>query len=102
MLIADFKPKPKERTFNLIGKVKVHVVIFLSSAAVLLIAIQLVFAASLATDGQKISQIEDEIKRFESENSSLRIQIAKHSSLTNLAQRAQDLGFKSPSRIIIP
>lgn len=101
MIRADFKPQRKEN-FNLIGKIKLQVIIFLSVVAGFLILTQLIFAAHLATDGQKLSQIEQEIKKLESQNTSLKIEVAKESSLSNLSKKAGDLGFKKPQQVITP
>lgn len=102
MTISDFGPKQERVTFNLVGKVKLQVVIFLSIIAGLLIFTQLIFAANLATDGKNLSQTEAEIKKYQSENAQLKIEIAKVSSLTNLAQKGENLGFKKPQKVIIP
>ena len=99
--VSDFrnrKNKEKKKTGG--GKVKVMVVI--SAAASLLFFTQLVFANGLATDGQKIAQVEEEIQKLESENTILRVEIAKKSSLSTLSQKAQEQGFKKPSLVITP
>lgn len=101
MLLVDFKPQKKD-DFNLIGKIKIQVVIFLSLVAGLLILTQFIFAADLATDGQNLSQTESEIKKFKSENATLRVEIAKDSSLTALSKKAEELGFKKPQQVITP
>lgn len=101
MILVDIKPQQKT-TFSLIGKVKLRVVIFLVAIATILVATQLIFAASLATGGQNLSGIETEIKLLESQNSQLKIEIAKESSLSGLSQKAQELGFKKPQKVITP
>jgi cell division protein FtsL len=87
MLLTDFKTRVLVTTTVLV---------------VLLLATQLVFAVSLATDGQKLSEIGSEIQRLEAENTTLKVKITKMSSLTTLSQRAQTLGFEKPARVITP
>lgn len=103
MIIADFKVKyQKPNQYNLIGKIKLKVLTVLSLLLGLLIASQLIFAANLATDGAKLVQIDHEIRNLEAENTNLQAQIAKISSLTSLSQKATELGFKQPTKIITP
>lgn len=85
-----------------IGKVRVQLLVGLAVVLVGLFTAQLVFASSLATDGEKLSQITDQINKIEAENTQLRVQIAKESALSNLSEKAQDLGFSSPTKIITP
>ncbi len=63
---------------------------------------QLVFAANLSTDGQKLAKIEEEIARRESENANLKTEIARQSSLASLSQKAKALGFTDAPKIITP
>ncbi|MEX2028350.1 MAG: hypothetical protein WD988_02520 [Candidatus Curtissbacteria bacterium] len=63
---------------------------------------QLVFAANLSTDGQKLTKIEQLRAQYESENAGLKAQIAQESSLTNLSRKSQELGFTSSPKIITP
>ena len=100
--VSDFKIHKKKRDFNLIGKIKVQVLIIMAVATVLVLSAQLVFAATLATNGQKVSQIEQQIKRLEEENTDLKVQIAQESSLATLATKAKKLGFSQPSKVITP
>ena len=76
--------------------------VVISSAATLLFFTQLVFANGLATDGQKIAQVEEEIQNLESENTILRVEIARKSSLVSLSKKAAEDGFKKPSLVITP
>lgn len=102
-MIHDFQKivKPKS-DFNLIGRVKVKLLIFLSCLLFLLIVTQLVFAAGLATDGQRMQEIYAQIQRLELENTKLKVEIAQNSSLATLSQKAQDAGFTKPTKIITP
>ena len=61
---------------------------------------QLVFANNLATDGQKLSSVDDQIKELEAQNTTLKMQIAQASSFVNLSKKAKDLGFSKPSKLI--
>ena len=99
--VSDFKVRKKE-TYNLAGKIKVKVLVLFVLVVITLFTTQLVFANSLATDGQKLAEIESEIERLEAENTTLKAKIAQESSLVVLSQKAQDLGFNKPSKVIIP
>ena len=99
--VSDFRNRQnKEKKHT--GGVKVKLMVVISAAASLLFFTQLVFANGLATDGQKIAQVEEEIQKLESENTILRVEIAKKSSLSTLSQKAQEQGFKKPSLVITP
>jgi len=99
--VSDFKIK-KKKNFNLIGKVKVKVLVIIGILVMASFFAQLVFANNLATDGQKLAQIQKEIKSFETENTTLKVNIAKESSLISLSQKAQELNFSKPSEVITP
>ena len=94
--VSDFKFNYRaKQDFNLIGKIRVQVLIILAVVTALILFAQLVFAATLATHGQKVSQVEQEIQKLEAENTSLRVQISQESSLTKLSEKAKQLGFKN-------
>lgn len=101
MILVDFKPE-KKQTLNLLGRIKVQVLVMLSVLALALVAAQLIFAAGLATDGAKFAGIEEELARLEAQNSSLRVEIAKASSLSTLSEKAKELGFEKPQQVITP
>lgn len=84
------------------GKVKIRLLIVSSLALSVLFATQLVFAANLSTDGQKLTKVEESKERYESENADLKAQIARESSLTNLSQKSGQLGFTASPKIITP
>ena len=92
----------KKNDFNLIGKIRLKVLVIATVIITTLLFTQLVFANNLATDGQKLSEVEDEIQKLTAENTSLKVQIATESSLSNLAKKAAELGFSKPSLIITP
>lgn len=101
--VPDFyKDKKQENDFNLIGKVKVKLLIVFSCMLFGLITAQLVFANSLATDGQKLQAIHEQIEKLETENTKLKVEIAQNSSLSSLSQKAQESGFGKPSKVITP
>lgn len=101
MITIDFKPE-KKQTFNLIGRIKVQVLVMLSVLALSLVAAQLIFAASLATDGAKLATVEEELARLEAENTTLKVEIARRASLTALSEKARELGFEKPQKVITP
>lgn len=97
--VADYKVKNNNnQTFNLKGKVKVRLVVIFTCLITTLFTAQLVFANSLATDGQKLAQIQNQIKTIEAENMNLKVKIASGSSLTNLSKKAEELGFRRPTK----
>jgi len=99
--LSDFKIQ-KKNNFNLIGKIKVRVIVIIGSLVAFSFFAQLVFANNIATDGQKLAQIQNETKKLESENTTLKVRIAQESSLATLTQKAQELNFRRPSKIITP
>ncbi|KKR88093.1 MAG: hypothetical protein UU34_C0001G0090 [Candidatus Curtissbacteria bacterium GW2011_GWA1_41_11] len=101
--INDYKFKnSRDESFNLVGKVKVKLLIVLAFVVIASFFTQLVFAGNLAIGGQKLSEVENEIKRLEAENTTLKVEIAKEAALSNLAADAQKLGFEKPKQVIIP
>lgn len=103
MLIKDFNTKKENNNnFNLIGRVRVKVLVVAAVLAATLITAQLVFASNLATDGTKLSEITGEIAKLEAENTTLKAQIAQNTSLTSLSKKAQELGFEKPTKVIVP
>ena len=101
MIKNDFKVK-KERKFSLFGgKIRLKVLVVVSLMVISLVFAQLVFANNLAVDGKKLSEIDDEIKNLEAQNTTLKVEIAKASSLTSLSKRANNLGFVKPQKINI-
>lgn len=102
MLPADFKLIKKEKINLNLGKIKVGLLVAFTFLTIVLILTQLVFASDLATGGARLAQIETEIKRLEAENTTLKVKIAKVASLASLSQKAKDIGFSKPSKVIIP
>lgn len=100
--VSDFRFVKKKTHFHLIGVIKVKVLLSFFILAFILFLTQLVFANSLATDGQKLSKIAGEIQDFEEQNTNLKVEIAKISSFSFLSQKAQELGFAKPQQIIYP
>ena len=99
--VSDFKIKKKDN-FNLIGKSKVKVLVIIGLLVSASFFAQLVFANNLATDGEKLAKIHEEIKKLEAENTTLKVEIAQESSLNTLSEKAQKLGFAKPSQVITP
>ncbi len=85
-----------------IGKIRLRVLIAFGIFLSGLFLTQLVFAANLSTDGQKLAIAQEAIAKFESENADLKAQIAQESSLTTLSQKAKALGFSTSPKIINP
>ncbi len=101
LYLPDFRvKKQKENSFNLVGKIKVKILVICAFVVVSLFFAQLVFANNLAVDGQKLSQIQDQISKLEEENITLKAQIAQESALTTLSQKAEKMGFAKSSKTI--
>lgn len=101
--MKDFRiVKKRNNSFNLIGKIKVKVVLAIAILVISLFFTQLVFANGLSTGGLKLAEIEDGIKKLEAENRILKNQIATESSLSTLSTKADDLGFKNPLKATTP
>lgn len=81
---------------DLRGSIRLKAVFLALFLLIALVSTQLVFANSLATDGEKLSQIREEIKVIEKENVYLHAEIAKVSSLTSLSKEAQKSGYIIP------
>ena len=60
---------------------------------ILLGVFQLIISNRLATAGEKLTQINKEIKALEEENERLKKEIAISSSLTTIAKKADEMGF---------
>lgn len=100
--IHDFNIKPdRHQTLTLVGRIKVKLLVAISLVVLSLFFSQLVLASNLAVDGQKLSEIEEEIETLEAENTTLKVEISKQSSLFQLSKKAQEQGFGQPSQIII-
>lgn len=96
---SDFRvKKQKENSFNLVGKIKVKILLICAFIVASLFFAQLVFANNLAVNGQKLSDILDQIAKLEGENTTFRAEIAKESSLSTLSQKAGEMGFEKPSQ----
>lgn len=102
MVPCDFQLIKKEENNLNLGKIKVRLLVTVTIASIGLILTQLVFAGTLATDGARLAQTEAEIERLEAENTTLQVKIAKEASLISLSQKAEDLGFTKPSKVIVP
>lgn len=99
MLKPDFRGTKKE-DYNLIGRIKVKVLVTVGLVAAVLFMGQLIFSNKLATDGKKLAEIEAEVQRLEQNNNILKTEIAKESSFATISKKAYELGFKKPSKII--
>ena len=60
---------------------------------ILLGVFQVIVSNQLANAGEKLTQIEEEIKILEEKNEGLKKEIAVSSSLTTIAEKAEEIGF---------
>ena len=102
MLPSDFSVIKKEKSNLNLGKIKVGLLVTFTIIAIALILTQLVFANNLATDGERLAQIEADIERLAAENTTLKVKISEEASLASLSKKAQGAGFTKPSKVIIP
>ena len=100
--VSDFNYIEKKEKIDLIGKVKLKILVFFAVILTLLFGAQIIFAGNLTSDGKKLHEVSAEANRLESENLYLKSKIAKVSSLTNLFQRSQEMGFHIPSKVLNP
>ncbi len=116
--VSDFKYNASRRSINTvlnkpsavgfipnwqsIGKVKIKFLLALAVILFSLFGIQLAFASNLSTDGHKLASIENDIQKQETQNLKLRTKIAQISSLSSLSEKASELGFVKPQKIITP
>jgi len=99
MLRSDYKDKERKKYSKFYGEIRLKILVVIAILVVSLVSSQLVFANNLAVDGQKLSEIDDQIKNLDAQNTTLKIEIAKISSLTQLSQKAEVLGFVKPQRV---
>lgn len=99
--IRDYA-KQNKPSFNFMGRVKIQFLVISCVILISLFATQLVFAANLATDGQRLSSVQSEIAKIEAENTNIKVKIAETSSFNTLFVKAQNLGFNKPATIITP
>ena len=99
--VSDFRVVKKEQNYNFIGRIRVRVLVVLTVLVVGLFFTQLVFANSLATDGQKLSKIQSEILSLQAQNMTLKVQIAEASSFQTLSKKATELGCVKPEKLIV-
>ncbi len=94
----DYK-KNGNANYSVPGKVKIKLLFLIGIVISSLFFTQLVFANNLATDGQKLSEVQQEMRRLERENMTLKADIAAESSLNTLSKKAEVMGFKRPSKV---
>lgn len=99
----DYKKNNNEKNKRkwISGKIKLKILFVLGFILIGLFFTQLVFANNLATDGQKLAQVQSDINKLEAENMTLRVQIAQESSFANLSKEAADMGYKKPQKVTV-
>lgn len=102
MRIRDFKVQKNTNSFNLEGRVRLKVLLTLAFVVFALVFSQLVYANNLATGGERLGKIQDEIKTLEEENTQLKTTIAKESSFQTLTKKAKDMGFERKAVVVLP
>lgn len=74
-----------------------HLFIFVIA---ILAGLQVYFSNKIATEGEKLKFLEQEAVRLEEENQKLLAKNVNSISLYELAQKAEELGFIEPEKII--
>lgn len=101
--ISDFNYKiEKKENPKFFGKVKLRILVVFAVSLSLLLISQLVFASNLTSDGQRMQEFAKELDQLETENQVLKAEIAKVSSLSQLSQRAEELGLRKPAKLLTP
>jgi len=99
--LKDFnKSTTKPNNTTSTGKIKLKVLLVFSFLIIALVFAQIIFSSNLAVDGQKLSNVNSEIKQLEASNNILRVAIAKESSFSSLSLKAQELGFAKAGDIL--
>ncbi len=98
---SEYKIENIQKT-DFFGKVKLKILIVFALILSSLFGAQIVIAGGLTSDGKKLHEINQEALQLQSENLYLKSQIAQISSLTNLSQKADTLGFNKPSIVLDP
>lgn len=70
-----------------------YFILFISSIIVCLSIVQVIVANSLSTTGIELAKLEDELKLYEKQNTLLREEVLIASSYTDIASKAEKLGF---------
>lgn len=64
------------------------------------VAAQLIVSSALAGKGSELVKLEEEARRLDRENSKLKQEVAQSSSLSKVAEIAEELGFTKPSSFV--
>lgn len=73
---------------------------FASTLLIVLVVANVIVSGSLSTSGEKLRQIELEQQELLRENQTLQAQILNNTSLTQLANQAEMMGFVKPDSIL--
>lgn len=76
-------------------------VVLLLLAMILIIGSILISYTSYATSGNTLEQLQTDAKNLQEENTRLSLEIAKDTSLPQIAKRAQDFGLTKNNQIIV-
>lgn len=75
-------------------KKSVVTILFIASAIILLSIVQTILSNTLSTSGVLIDEINKEVQAYKTENAQIREKLFSEASLTNIASKAEGLGFR--------
>lgn len=78
-------------------KIKIY---FLWALIAVFVMANVYFTVELATSGAEIANLEKKEVELSQENNLLREQLSKTTSLNEIAQKADEMGFAKPARIV--
>jgi len=83
-------------------KKSTSVILLFIGVIIILSIVQGAVSNKLSTKGVLVGEIEEQINKYKTENAILSERLLAYSSLTNVAQKASELGFaKEKSQIVI-
>jgi len=69
------------------------IIVFITSAIILLLIVQTILSNMLSTSGVLVNKIDKEIKAYKTKNAEIREKLFLQASLNNIASKAAELGF---------
>lgn len=98
MIVTNYSRKKLRFSLSNFIRPRSLLILFSAVGAILLLA-QLLIANKLATDGEKVSKIEELTLLLEEEDVNLANQVVTLGSLNQIAKRAQELGLVKVNRV---
>lgn len=74
---------------------------FVVGIVIILTLVQIVVSNNLSTTGVALGNLDDQIAQYRKENAILREKLLTESSLTNISQKAEKLGFLASKTTVV-